>query len=48
MRVQITPRYVGFDIPNEFVVGYGLDYAGHYRNLRGVGTLAPQVYRSAT
>lgn len=48
MRVQITPKYVGFDIPNEFVVGYGLDYAGHYRNLRGVGTLAPQVYRSAT
>jgi hypoxanthine phosphoribosyltransferase len=37
-------RYVGFDIPNEFVVGYGLDYAEQYRNLRCVGTLAPHVY----
>jgi hypoxanthine-guanine phosphoribosyltransferase len=36
--------YVGFDIPNEFVVGYGLDYAGRYRNLSGLGTLAPHVY----
>ena len=37
-------KYVGFDIPNEFVVGYGLDYAEQYRNLRVVGTLAPHVY----
>ena len=37
-------KYVGFDIPNEFVVGYGLDYAERYRNLRVVGTLAPHVY----
>lgn len=37
-------RYVGFDIPNEFVVGYGLDYAEKYRNLRVVATLAPHVY----
>jgi hypoxanthine phosphoribosyltransferase len=37
-------RWVGFDIPNEFVVGYGLDYAEQYRNLREVGTLAPHVY----
>lgn len=44
MRVQVLPRYVGFDIPNEFVVGYGLDYAQRYRNLRCVGTLAPHVY----
>jgi hypoxanthine phosphoribosyltransferase len=36
--------YVGFDIPNEFVVGYGLDYDGHYRNLTSVGTLSPHVY----
>ncbi len=43
-KVQITPRYLGFDIPNEFVVGYGLDYAEKYRNLRCVGTLAPHVY----
>lgn len=44
MRVEVLPRYVGFDIPNEFVVGYGLDYAQKYRNLRCVGTLAPHVY----
>ena len=42
--VQVDVRYVGFDIPNEFVVGYGLDYAEKYRNLRGVGILAPHVY----
>ena len=41
---SIDVRYVGFDIPNEFVVGYGLDYAGKYRNLVDVGTLAPHVY----
>ncbi|WP_276651709.1 hypoxanthine phosphoribosyltransferase [Corynebacterium vitaeruminis] len=35
---------VGFDIPNEFVVGYGLDYAERYRDLPYVGTLNPQVY----
>ena len=46
VKVNIQPRYVGFDIPNEFVVGYGLDYAGHYRNLRAVGTLARHVYNS--
>lgn len=43
-KVTINPRYIGFDIPNEFVVGYGLDYAERYRNLRCVGTLAPHVY----
>jgi hypoxanthine phosphoribosyltransferase len=43
-KVNVSPRYVGFDIPNEFVVGYGLDYAESYRNLRCVGTLAPHVY----
>ncbi|MEI7779012.1 MAG: hypoxanthine phosphoribosyltransferase [Actinomycetes bacterium] len=43
-QVEVTPKYVGFDIPNEFVVGYGLDYAQRYRNLRAVGTLAPHVY----
>jgi hypoxanthine phosphoribosyltransferase len=35
---------VGFDIPVEFVVGYGLDYAENYRNLRDVAVLAPHVY----
>ncbi len=42
--VDIDVNYVGFDIPNEFVVGYGLDFAGRYRNLRDVATLAPHVY----
>ncbi|MBM7798451.1 hypoxanthine phosphoribosyltransferase [Microlunatus panaciterrae] len=41
---MVKVKYVGFDIPNEFVVGYGLDYAGHYRNLTSVGTLSPHVY----
>ena len=40
----VDVAYVGFDIPNEFVVGYGLDYDGHYRNLTSVATLAPHVY----
>ena len=40
----VRVRYVGFDIPNEFVVGYGLDYAEKYRNLRDIATLAPHVY----
>ncbi len=44
VRVPVECRYVGFDIPNEFVVGYGLDYAQRYRNLPFVGTLAPHVY----
>ncbi len=43
-QVHVDVRYVGFDIPNEFVVGYGLDYAERYRNLPFVGTLAPRVY----
>lgn len=43
-KVEVDVRYVGFDIPDEFVVGYGLDYDERYRNLRGVGVLAPHVY----
>lgn len=43
-KVEIDTRWVGFDIANEFVVGYGLDYAEGYRNLRDVATLAPHVY----
>ena len=43
-KVKIDVRYVGFDIPNEFVVGYGLDFAEQYRNLPFIGTLAPHVY----
>jgi hypoxanthine phosphoribosyltransferase len=45
-KVDVDLRYVGFEIPNEFVVGYGLDYAERYRNLRVVGTLAEHVYAS--
>jgi hypoxanthine phosphoribosyltransferase len=44
VKVDIPVKYVGFDIANEFVVGYGLDYAEQYRNLRVVGTLDPSVY----
>ena len=43
-KVEVDVRYVGFEIPNHFVVGYGLDYAERYRNLRAVGILAPHVY----
>jgi len=43
-KVEVDVRYVGFEIANEFVVGYGLDYIERYRNLPFVGTLAPHVY----
>lgn len=43
-RMTVATKYVGYEIGNEFVVGYGLDYAERYRNLRCVGTLAPHVY----
>jgi hypoxanthine phosphoribosyltransferase len=43
-KIKVKVKYVGFDIPNEFVIGYGLDYAERYRNLPFVGTLAPHVY----
>lgn len=41
---SVDIKWVGFDIPNDFVVGYGLDYSGKYRNLRCVGTLSPHIY----
>jgi hypoxanthine phosphoribosyltransferase len=44
VKVEVDVAYLGFDIPNEFVVGYGLDYAQSYRNLRDVAVLAPHVY----
>ncbi|TBN57973.1 hypoxanthine phosphoribosyltransferase [Glaciihabitans arcticus] len=43
-KVEVDVKYAGFDIPNAFVVGYGLDYAEKYRNLRGIAVLAPHVY----
>lgn len=43
-RVPIDCKYVGFDIPDEFVIGYGLDYAERYRNLPYIGVLKPEVY----
>jgi hypoxanthine phosphoribosyltransferase len=46
VKVEVPVRYVGFEIPNEFVVGYGLDYAERYRDLPYIGTLDPKVYSS--
>ncbi|KQL47022.1 hypoxanthine phosphoribosyltransferase [Brevibacillus choshinensis] len=43
-KVDISPDYSGFDIPDEFVVGFGLDYSEHYRNLPYIGVLKPEVY----
>jgi hypoxanthine phosphoribosyltransferase len=44
-EADVTLDYSGFDIPNEFVVGYGLDYAERYRNLPYIGVLHPDVYQ---
>jgi hypoxanthine phosphoribosyltransferase len=44
IKVEVPVKYVGFDIPNEFVVGYGLDFAERYRELPFVGVLKPEVY----
>ena len=43
-KVEVNVAWVGFDIPNEFVVGYGLDYAERYRTLKDVAVLSPAVY----
>jgi hypoxanthine phosphoribosyltransferase len=45
MHANVDIAYVGFDIPNEFVVGYGLDYDERYRDLSYIGTLDPRVYQ---
>jgi len=45
VRCDLDIGYIGFDIPNEFVVGYGLDYAERYRDLPYIGTLDPKVYQ---
>lgn len=42
-KIDVRPDYVGFDIPDEFVVGYGLDYDGFYRNYPAVATLRPEA-----
>src|SRR5690606_33896898 len=44
LEMPVEVKYVGFDIPNAFVVGYGLDFNEKYRNLRSIGTLAEHVY----
>lgn len=44
--ITLQADYVGFTIPNEFVVGYGLDYNEHYRNLPFIGILKPEVYEN--
>lgn len=44
VKIEVDVRHCGFDIPDEFVIGYGLDYAERYRNLRDVAVLAPHVY----
>lgn len=45
LQMPVQAKYVGWDIPNRFVVGYGLDYRERYRNLRSVGALSPEVYQ---
>jgi hypoxanthine phosphoribosyltransferase len=47
LKVDVPVDHVGFDIPSEFVVGYGLDYAERYRDLPFVGTLKPEVYETS-
>jgi hypoxanthine phosphoribosyltransferase len=43
-KVEVDCKYVGFDIPKDFVVGYGLDYNEKYRNLSFIGVLAKHMY----
>ena len=43
-RADLDVRYLGFEVPDEFVVGYGLDYAGAYRNLPDICVLKPEVF----
>ena len=44
VKVEVPVKYIGCDIPNEFVIGYGLDYAERYRDLPYIATLRPEVY----
>ena len=43
-QVELEGDYIGFEVPNEFVVGYGLDYGEKYRNLPEIGVLKPEIY----
>ncbi|MBO4364820.1 MAG: hypoxanthine phosphoribosyltransferase [Eggerthellaceae bacterium] len=43
-QLDVNCRYVGYECPNEFIVGYGLDYAQKYRNLPYIGVLKPEIY----
>lgn len=43
-RVDVPVKYIGFEVPDEFIVGYGIDYAERYRNLPFIGTLKPEIY----
>ncbi len=43
-QVRIECKYIGFSVPDEFVIGYGLDYAERYRNLPYIGVLKPEIY----
>ena len=45
-EVTLQPKYVGYVIPNEFVVGYGLDYNEYFRNLPYIGVLKPEIYEN--
>ncbi|ASS73807.1 hypoxanthine phosphoribosyltransferase [Tumebacillus algifaecis] len=45
-KVEISPDYLGFSVPDHFIVGYGLDFAERYRNLPYIGVLKPEVYQS--
>ena len=45
-EADVECRYVGFECPNEFVVGYGLDYNGKYRNYKAIGALKPEIYEN--
>ena len=47
-RAELHVRYLGFEVPDEFVVGYGLDYAGAYRNLPNICVLKPEVFERPT
>ncbi len=47
-RAELAVKYLGFEVPDEFVVGYGLDYAGAYRNLPDVCVLRPEIFGAAS